>query len=60
MFIAIRWYFGEDMKLIRRYDRDVMVVRIYIHFERILDVGGGYIDDGMEGVELRLNEVIYV
>ena len=48
------------MKLIRRYDRDVMVVRMYIHFERILDVGGGYIDDGTEGVVLRLNGVIYV
>ena len=48
------------MKLIRRYNHDSMVVRIYIQFERILDVEGGYIDDGTERAEMRLNEVIYV
>ena len=60
MFIAIRWYFGEDMKLIRRYNHDLMVMRIYIQFERILDVEGRFIDDGTEGVEMRLNRVTYI
>ena len=48
------------MKLIRRYNHDSMVVRIYIQFERILDVEGGYIDDETEEVEMRLNGAIYV
>ena len=48
------------MKLIRRYIDDLMIVRIYIQFERILDVEGRYIGDGTEGVEMRLNGVIYV
>ena len=60
MFIAIRWYFGEDMKLNRRYSHNSMVARIYIQFERILDVEGGYIDAGMEGVGMRLDGMIYV
>ena len=42
------------MKPIWRYNDDLMIVW------RILDVEGGYIHDGTEGVEMRLNGVIYV
>ena len=41
----------------RRYNDDFMVVRIHIQFWRILDGEGGYIHDGMEGAEMRLNGV---